>query len=148
MPSLTYNEGALALEDGSVDWAADDIEFIYVKNGYTPNQDDGHAVLAAAEISGVTGYTGGWGGSGRQLLASKTRVKDNATNRIVYDAADPVTRTIGPGDTIGGVIIMKKGAADDTTAVLLFYLATAATPTNGSDIDFAFDATGIRYLQQ
>jgi|SRR6185436_1898022 len=148
MASLTYNEGALALADGSVDFLSDVIECIFVKDSYTPDQDDDASVLAAAEISGVTGYNEGFGGSGRKALGSKSITKDDASNRIIYDAADPSTWTIGAGDTIGGMIIAKKGSVSDATAVLLFFIECDDTPTNGSDIDFAFDAAGIRYVQQ
>ena len=150
MASLTYNEGANQLEtNGSVSWSADTIEVILVKSSYTPNKDDTNSVYAAAEISGVSGYTGGFGGAGRKVLGSKTKTKDTANDRIVYDAADPSTwTTLGAGDTIGGAIIGKKGSADDTTAVPLFFLDFTDTPTNGGNFTLQFDANGIGYTQQ
>lgn len=149
MPSLTYNEGAHQLESGgSVNYTADDIEVILVKSGYAANKDDTNTVLAAAEISGVTGYVGGFGGAGRKLLAGKSKTKDNANDRIVYDAADPSAWTLGAGDTVGGAIIAKKGAANDTTAVLLFFLDFTDVPTNGSTFTLQFHADGIGYTQQ
>ena len=149
MASLVYNEGAMQLESGgSVGWAADTIEVILTKSTYTANKDDTNTVYAAAEISGVSGYTGGFGGAGRKVLASKTKTKDTTLDRIVYDAADPSAWTLGTGDTVGGAIIGKKGAADDTTAVPLFFLDFTDIPTNGSTFTLQFHVDGIGYTQQ
>lgn len=149
MASFTYNEGANQLEtNGSVSWSADTIELVLVKSTYAANKDDTNTVLAAAEISGVSGYIGGFGGAGRKVLGTKTKTKDTANDRIVYDAADPSAWTLGTGDTIGGVVVQKKGSADDTTAVLLFFLDFTDVPTNGGTFTLTFDANGIGYTQQ
>lgn len=149
MASFVYNEGAMQLESGgTVTWLTDVIEVILVKSTYAANKDDTNTAYAAAEISGVAGYTGGYGGAGRKALASKTKTKDTANDRIVYDAADPSAWTLGVGDTVGGAIIGKKGSADDTTATPLFFLDFSDVPTNGSTFTLAFDANGIAYTQQ
>jgi hypothetical protein len=149
MASFTYNEGALQLsQGGSVDYVANDIEIVLVKSTYAANKDDTNTVLAAAELAALAGYVPGFGGAGRKLLANKTKAKDNATDRIKYDADDPSAWTIAAGDTIGGAIIQKKGAVDDTTAVLLFFLDFADVPTNGGTFALAFHADGVGYIQQ
>lgn len=151
MASLVYNEGAHQLgSNGSVSWSADTIELVLTKSTYTPNKDDTNSVLAAAEIV-ATGYTGGFGGAGRKVLASKTHTKDNTNDRDVYDAADPSAWTLGGAvnDTVGGCIVQKKGSADDTTAVMLAFLDIVPdVPTNGSTFTLQFDANGIFYTQQ
>lgn len=149
MSSLTYDEGGLALANGTVSFEGDIVEAILVKSTYTPSKADTFAVLAAAEISGATGYVGGWNGSGRQALASKTIMTDAVNHRTVYDADDPAGWVLAAGDIVGGVIIAKKGSASDATAKLLFYLGLAGgnVTTNGSIFLFAFDVTGIRYIQ-
>jgi hypothetical protein len=148
MSSLTYNAGAKAIADGSLDFLNDDIEVILVKSTYTPNKDDTNSAYAAAEISGVSGYTGGYAGAGRKLLGSKTVTNDTTNDRAVLDAADPSAWTLGAGDTVGGAIIGKKGSANDTTAVPLFYLDFTDVPTNGSTFTLQFSASGIGYTQQ
>jgi hypothetical protein len=148
MASLVYNVGSYQLQHRDVDYLADTIEIILVKSTYTPNKDDTNSVYAAAEISGVSGYTGGFGGAGRKVLASKTMTNDTANDRTVYDAADPSAWTLGAGDTIGGAIIGKKGSASDATAIPLFFLDLTDTPTNGAAITVQFDANGIAYTQQ
>jgi hypothetical protein len=149
MASLVYNEGARQLQSGgSVDYAADTIEIVLVKSTYTPNKDDSGATAMAGEITGVSGYAGGFGGAGRKALGTKTITKDTTNDRIVYDAADPSAWTLGAGDTIGGAVISKKGSADDTTAVPLFFLDFTDVPTNGSTFTIQFNAGGIAYTQQ
>lgn len=149
MASMTFDEGAMQLESGgSVNFASDTIEVILTKATYSPTLADTNTVLAAAEISGVSGYAGGYGGAGRKVLASKTKTKDGTLHRIVYDAADPSAWTLGVGDTVGGAIIGKKGSANDTTAVLLFFLDFTDIPTNGSTFTLVFHADGMAYTQQ
>lgn len=148
MASLTYNIGSKDIIDRTIDWAADTIEVILVKSTYTPNKDDTNSVYAAAEISGVSGYTGGYAGAGRKVLASKTITNDTTNDRTVLDAADPSAWTLGTGDTIGGAIIGKKGSASDATALPIFFLDFTDVPTNGSTFTLAFDANGIGYTQQ
>ncbi len=150
MASFTYNEGANQLESGgSVTFTADTIEVILTKSTYSPNKDDTNSVYAAAEISGVSGYVGGYAGAGRKVLGTKTKTKDTALDRIVYAAANPSAWTLGTGDTVGGCIIGKKGSADDTTAVPLFFGDIIPDiPTNGSPFTLTFDAAGIGYTQQ
>lgn len=148
MASLTYNIGSLGIGDGSLDFLTDTIEVILTKSTYSPNKDDTNSAYAAAEISGVSGYTGGFGGAGRKVLGSKTVTNDTTNDRTVHDAADPSAWTLGVGDTVGGCIIGKKGAASDATAVPLFFLDFTDIPTNGSTFTLQFHADGIGYTQQ
>lgn len=148
MASLVYNGGAHKIVDGTIDFAADDIEVILMKSTYSPNKDDSQSVYSAGEISGVSGYTGGYAGAGRKLLGSKTITKDTTNDRIVLDAADPSAWTLGTGDTVGGAIIGKKGASDDSTAIPICFLDFTDVPTNGSTFTLQFHTDGIAYLQQ
>lgn len=148
MANFTYNIGSFKLADRTIDYASDTIEVIFTKSTYSPNKDDTNSAYAAAEISGVSGYTGGWGGAGRKVLASKTITNDTTNDRTVYDAADPSAWTLGTGDTIGGAIIGKKGSADDTTALPIFFIDLTDTPTNGGTATLQFSADGIGYTAQ
>jgi TctA family transporter len=146
--SLTYNIGSYGIQHRDVDFLSDTIEVIATKSTYTPNKDDTNSVYAAAEISGVSGYTGGFGGAGRKVLANKTITNDTTNDRTTYDADDPSAWTIGAGDTIGGFIIGKKGSASDATATPLFFLDVTDTPTNGAALTLQLPAAGIGYTQQ
>jgi hypothetical protein len=146
--SLTYNGGSYGIQHRDVDYLADTIEIILVKSTYTPNKDDTNSVYAAAEISGVSGYTGGFGGAGRKVLASKTITNDTTNDRTAYGAADPSAWTLGAGDTIGGAIIGKKGSASDATATPLFFLDVTDTATNGGTVTISFSSAPFAYTQQ
>jgi hypothetical protein len=148
MASFTYNIGSKSVIDRTLDYLADTIEIVLTKSTYTPNKDDVNGTPAASEITGVSGYVGGFGGAGRKVLASKTITNDTTNDRTVLDAADPSAWTLGTGDTVGGAVIQKKGSASDATAVPLFFLDFTDVPTNGSTFTLTFDALGIGYTQQ
>jgi hypothetical protein len=153
MASLTYNNGSFRLQDrgsGTVDFLSDVIEFVLLKTTatYTPNKDDTAGTMAAGEISGVSGYTAGYGGAGRKVLGSKTITNDTTNDRTVYDCADPTAWTLGTGDTVAAVGVQKKGSANDTTAVPLWYLDITDFPTNGSTFTLTIHADGLGYTQQ
>src|SRR5262245_788638 len=105
MSSLVYNGGSYGIIHRDVDYLNDTIEVILMKSTYTPNKDDTNSVYSAGEISGVSGYTGGFGGAGRKVLASKTITNDTTNDRTVIDAADPSAWTLGTGDTVGSATI-------------------------------------------
>ena len=67
-----------------VDWAADTVKVMLLKEAYTPLQDTDDFVtdVSAQEISG-TGYT-----AGGATLASKTATSDGPSNTVRLGAAD------------------------------------------------------------
>lgn len=148
MASFVYNKAAQEIADGTVDLLNDTIKTMLVTSAYTPNRDDlvvdagGANDALDAEIS-VSGYTGGWGGSGRKALTSKTLTTDNANDRAEFDADNLTWSTLGTGATIAAMVVIKEGGANDTTSRLIAYLDVTDTPTNGGDVTFTFDAEGI-----
>jgi hypothetical protein len=149
MASLTYDIGSFGMANRSIDFIADTIEVIYCKTGYTPAKTDTNSVYAAAEITGVSGYTGGYGGAGRQVLGTKAITNDTTNNRTAYGAANPASQTLGTGDTIKGCIVGKKGSASDATAVPIFWLEFASPiPTNGSPFQTTFPSGLLGWTQQ
>lgn len=148
MASFVYNKAAQEIADGTVDLLNDTIKTMLVTSTYTPNRDDlvvdagGANDALDAEIS-VSGYTGGWGGSGRKALTGKTLTTDNTNDRAEFDADNLTWSTLGTGATIAAMIVIKEGGANDTTSRLIAYLDVTDTPTNGGDVTFTFDAEGI-----
>jgi hypothetical protein len=147
MASRAYGAGMLALVNRTVDYLNDTIEVVIVKSTYTHDPDHTGATPAAAEITNVAGYVGGFGGAGRKVLAGKTITYDPATDRVIWDAADPSVYTLGTGDDVNGVVIQKKGSASDATAIPLWFLDVVDFPTNGGTWTLTFDAQGIDYIQ-
>jgi hypothetical protein len=142
-----FNIGSFRLADRTIDFINDTIEVVLMKSTYTPDKDDTNSVLAAGELSTLSGYAGGYGGAGRKVLSSKTITNDTTLDRTVLDAADPSAWTIAAGDTVGGAIVQKKGAANDTTAIPICFIDVTDTPTNGAALTLQFSASGITYQQ-
>lgn len=147
MASRGYNAGQLALQNGTVNFVSDTIEVVLVKSTYTHDPDHTAGTPAASEITGVSGYTGGFGGAGRKVLAGKSIAQDTATDRVNYLASDPSAWTLGTGDTAGGAVIQKKGSASDATAVPLWFLDVTDFPTNGGTFTLSFPSGIIDFIQ-
>lgn len=142
MPSYCFDYGIKALV-GSSDWAgATVIEALLVGASFAGNKATAQVYtdLTLNELSG-TGYTGGFGGSGRKALASRT-ITVAASNLIQLDAADVTWSAINAG-TIAGILIGQKGSASDATAIPLAFIDLTDTPTNGGDITIQWSASGI-----
>lgn len=148
MASFVYNKAAEEIANGTIDLLGDTIKAMLVTSTYTPART--HLVVDAggasdpvdAELS-VSGYTGGYGGSGRKSLASKAVTLDQGNNRAEFSAANLTWSTLASGATIAGMLLVKEGVSDDTTSRLIAYLDVTDTPTNGGDVAFTFDAEGI-----
>jgi hypothetical protein len=145
MASGWYNKGKAQVANGGIDLLTDTIKVMLVSSAYTFNPDHNFASDANAQEIAVTGYTGGFGGGGRKTLANKTITEDDTNDRAVFDADDPVWTALGAGATIGGAILLKEVTNDGASPVILF-LDPADLPTNGSDFQLQFDATGIAWL--
>ena len=143
MASFVYNTGAKELLD-EIDFNTDVLKIMLVTSGYVANRDDDVVDAGGAndpvdhEIA-VSGYTGGWGGSGRKT-ATLTHEVDKTNDRAEIDIADLTWTALGTGATIAAAILIKEGGANDTTSRLIAYFDITDTPTNGGDITLDFDA--------
>ena len=144
MASNLYQEGLLRIVSraaGTIDLAADTLKVLAVGTGYTPDKDHQFVSdVVASELSG-TGYVGGFGGSGRKTLASKTLNKDNSTNKFYFDAADLLWSAINAG-TIAYLIVFKE-ITNDASSPLICCVDVADIVTNGGDVAINWAATGI-----
>lgn len=136
MASFTYNDGALKLQNGSIQWTTDTIKARLVSSVITPNRDD-------TAMSGMTDV----GGSDKTLV-NCTRTKDTALDRIVYDADDLSAWVAVPGGQTIGWLIIFKFVTNDAGSIPIFCIDVADTGTNGTDVTVPFAATGIGYTQQ
>jgi hypothetical protein len=116
-----------------VDVIADSIKVMLVTSGYAFNPDDRFVTTAAGSEISVTGYTGGFGGSGRKTLASRTLSADDTGNRGVFDAADVTWTALGSGATIAAAIVFKE-LTSDALSPMIAYFDLVDTATNGGDI--------------
>ncbi len=148
MASFVYNKAAQEMADGTIDLLTDTIKVMLVNSTYVPARTDlvvdtGAGTDAESAEINVSGYTPGWGGSGRKTLGTKTLVVDQANNRAEFSAANETWASLGTGATIAAMIVIKEGGVNDTTSRLIAYLDVTDTPTNGGNIAFTFDAEGI-----
>lgn len=137
-----YQSGLGKCLDGTIAFLTDTIKTLLVKSSYTPNVDHDF-VSDVSEISGVSGYTGGFAGAGRKTIASKTITADDTNNRVVMSAASVSYSTLGTGDTIGGQVLTKEITNDAASPIIAFNGLAADVPTNGSTVTWNFHATGI-----
>jgi hypothetical protein len=109
------------------------------------------AITAGAVEVTSTGYTGGYGGSSRQSLASKSYTVDQSNGRWEFDCANVTWSSINQAgsETWVAFLIAKRGTSDDTTAQLIAHIDSGTglplTP-NGSDIEFQVDPEGLLHL--
>jgi len=114
------------------------LKAMLVSAGYVPNADDdvvdaGGANDAADHEVGSASYVGGWGGSGRKMLASKTVTVDKANNRVLFDCADVTWTALEVPVQPAHLLVVNEGIADDTTTRLHSHHDFVVT-TNGGDI--------------
>jgi hypothetical protein len=136
MADFVYNQAAFEIIGGQISLLSDTLKVMLVGSGYTPDRD--HDVVDAGgandpvdhELNG-TGYVGGWGGSGRQALSSKTLTLDKTNDRVVFDCAD-VTWTAIDAGTVAHAIVIKEGATNDTTSRLVSNHDISVTTNGGS----------------
>lgn len=151
MASFLYNTAAKEMIDGTIDIDTDTIKVMAVTSSYSADRDDdvvdaGGANDAVDHEISVSGYTGGWGGSGRKTLANPAVTADKTNDRAEFDADDFTWSALGAGATIAALIVIKEGGANDTTSRLIAYLDITDTATNGGDITIQFNAEGIIQL--
>jgi hypothetical protein len=139
-----YNRGKTQVLNGGVDLLTDTIKVMLVNASASFNADHNFvSEVNTNELSG-TGYAGGFAGSGRKTLASKTVTEDDTNDRAEFDAADVTWTAINAG-TASAAVLIKEGTAD-TDSVLIAYLDFTDVVTNGGDFTLQWDAEGILQL--
>jgi hypothetical protein len=131
--SVVYQNGLGKILDRTIDYISDTIKCLLTKDTYTENKD--HIFVSdVVEIDNVTGYTGGFAGSGRQTLGSKAITIDDTNDRVRLTAADASFGTLAAGTTIRGYIAYKHLTSDAASRVISHRKLAVDTPTNGSSI--------------
>ena len=108
------------------------LKVLLVTPVYTFNPD--HATLTpitTAELSGGSGYVGGFGGSGRKTLATPVAAPDHAGDRFYIDFADLTWNAINSGEVRAAVVYIP--GSSDPDSIPLWYVDVNKV-TNGSDL--------------
>lgn len=138
MASGWYNSGARDIADRTIDYAADTIKLILVTSAYTPDPDHDFASDLTNELSG-TGYTGGFGGSGRKTIGSKAFETDTTNNRVELTFGAVTWTAINAGNPKYAILV--KEITNDAASRLIAYLDLGTVVTNGGDLTITPSAT-------
>lgn len=134
------------IADNTLNLLSDTIKVMLVDASYTGNRDDDFVDDGSAndpqshELSG-TGYTGGFAGSGRKTLASKTITEVDASDRAEFTAANVTWTAINAG-TIGGLVLIKE-ITNDAASLVIAFLDPSDLVTNGGDVTAQWSGSGI-----
>lgn len=141
MASLLTTAGRAALLTAATAWGAATVKVALLRPGYTPTSSDTLAQATAYEVTG-SGYTGGYGGSGRKTLASKTVTADAAQDVVAVDAADLTWTSLDAG-AVGYAALLIETGGSDATSILLGVLTLPATVTDGTDFPVTWPTSGL-----
>lgn len=151
MSDFHYTEAAKQIYDQTLDMLVDTIKVGLSTSTHVPNRDNdfldesGADDFVDGELSG-TGYTSGFGGSGRKTLGSKTIVVDKANDRAEFDAADVTWTAISAG-TAAQITLLKE-ITNDAASLTIANVDSGGFPivTNGGDLTIQWNAEGIIQL--
>lgn len=148
MASNLYNSALELFLNGGLDWdTSSNVKCMLVTSSYTPDKDHQYvSSVVAAELSG-TGYTGGYGGTGRKALAARAVNKDNATDRVYCDDTADVTWSAINAGTPVYAIIFREVTSDAASPLIACIEITSPVPTNGGDYTLQWATGGLFYVQ-
>jgi hypothetical protein len=153
MASMWIGESIEAGMNGNLDFDGATWKEGLATTVYVPNQDDtflddGSAddfTSGEADLGG-TGYTAGFGNSGRKTLSGVSSAYASGTNRYVFDANDAATWTaINPANAIAWAAVLNE-VTNDTASRPAVALDFADVDPNGNDFTIQFHADGIGYI--
>lgn len=148
MASLWTTKGLALLATAGVNLAtASGLKFGLLQSTLTPAKTHNFASDIAAHEPNVAGYVGGFNGSGRKALTSKTLTENDTDHRAVADAADPSQYTLAAGNTLRHGFIVLECTSDADSEIICFMDMGSDKVTNGGTMDFQFGANGYAYLQ-
>lgn len=164
MPSTSgmYPAGLLALLDNSISAGLTDaaaIKYVLVDTTYTldattqdqDNVDDAVQTttdITTKELSGVSGYTGGFAGAGRKDSEIDISVDDTSDpGKVIVEFENTGSNQItwsalgGGGDNIGGIALICEITNDAASIPILMWGPSSDLTLNGGDVTLTFAST-------
>lgn len=129
--------------EGSLNLKTAVLKYILLDTTYVFSKDHEYADdVDAKEVAG-TGYTGGFGGSGRKEVGTRTSGHNGTSHKAWLDADDKTWTGLDVG-TIGSVgVICETGASSDADTLFIGAQDITDKATNGSDWKFEVHADGL-----
>lgn len=153
MASITNVNGLTDWLNGTFGYLTADMRMMLVLNTYVPdpthtNVNNGGGTGPANHEISVSGYTPGFSGTGRKVLAGKTVVTNTPQKRTEIDANDVTYTSLGAGATVRYAIIYRHNTSDANSRILFVLdLATTALPTgiptDGSNFVVQLSGAGL-----
>lgn len=141
MASLTSNKFRTLLLNNGINLLSDTIKVALVTSAHTPAKGDNFMdTYTASELSG-TGYTAGFGGSGRKTLATKAVAQDDTNGWGTFDADDVTWSAINAG-TAAAAVLLKEITSDAASPIIAVVVFSSAVTTNGGDFTIQWANTG------
>lgn len=139
MASILYNRGLDELRD----WESDVFKAMLVTSSYTPNKDHDY-------VSSVSGNELSTIGSNyaRATLGSKTRTITDATDRIVYDCANPSFGAIVAGQYARYMVVYREVTNDADSILIACIDLGSSIATSGTIFSVDVDSAGLIYSNQ
>jgi hypothetical protein len=141
MASGAYSRGVLNIVNGTIVPGTTTTKMGLAQSSYSPAKTESSLTTFASSEATCTGYTGGFGGSGRKT-ASVTLTEQSGT-QVVTIFTNLTWSALGgaTNNTLGYAVWLKETTNDASSTPLAFLAFTATVTTNGSDIQVSFDAT-------
>lgn len=146
MASLVYDIAKKEILEASLNLSANTLKVMLVSTGYTPALGDTTVNTAAAAEISVSGYVGGFNGTGRKTVTPKTFTVDAVNHRGKFTSGTNLLwSALGAGATIAGAVLIKENTTDADSRLIAF-LDFTDTATNGGDFTIQWHTDGIIYL--
>lgn len=140
--SLVFNLFKKLQADGTINLSTDTLKAMLVGSTFTANADMDYVNPSAyqTELSG-TNYAGGYGGSGRKTITSKTFTEDDTNDRAAFNATATTWSAINAGTAAGVLIIRERAGTGDTMSELICFINDGGFPvtTNGGDLTITWN---------
>lgn len=147
MATHWYGKGVLKIVNGSIDLDTDTLKVMLVNDSYTSDKDHEFvSSVATYEITGISGYSSGFGGAGRKTATVATQYS-TTNDRVEVLINDITWSSLQTGATIGAAILIKEVTNDAASPVIAIWDFTTNVATNGGDFTMDFNGTtGNLYL--
>jgi hypothetical protein len=146
MANLKYNRGKLIMLNSTLDVVSDVLQVSLHTSAYVAVAEHNFMNEVTNEVAG-TGYVGGFGGSGRKLLASPAVVQDDTNDYAKFTAANIVWTAVD-GFTAAQAILSKKITSDALSPLIGKYDGGFPKTANGGDLNYNWDPThGVLTLE-